>query len=205
MVILHDSRLLFIHIPRTSGVAVRDAMLQARNDAQSFHAWYTDREMAGDVHITARDALTLFPGYRTFAIIRNPWHCTESIWRWRMLVGLRPDLHLHHHGVRFVDHCKQIVQWSYDEYVSDFFEEFPDGYYRHWCDDDTMCFRYEDRPYHAIGELIQCRLNVRQQNASIVPPPKWTQSAIDIVARHCVNDVETFGYAKPTIAELESR
>ena len=191
MVLIPERKLIYIHIPCTSGTALTLALLESCINAK---AW--------DTHKTALEAKLWFPTHATFTIIRDPWKTTESLWRRRVHIGTCPEEYVGWQPF-FLTYCRELLSRTFEDFVNELCSnEIPFGYFRRWCDDYTTVFRYEDNPYEAIGFLIGQSLNVTFANVNTVERPAWTQTAINKVRMHCLEDIGRFNYTVPSLEDL---
>lgn len=84
MPISHDKKLIFIHIPKTGGSAITEAMGIKRDDANSLSqnnfkdCIYYENKWWLPLHLPARAIKELYPeaysNYHKFTVIRNPYY-----------------------------------------------------------------------------------------------------------------------------------
>ena len=192
MVVIPIRKMLFIHIPCTSGTTVTSALLQGHHWNRLWDGWMLPGN--GDLfHMTARDSKRWFDGFGTFTIIRNPWRCIESIWRRFTDAGINSQKYPTWSDP-FVAYCKSLLTTSFVDFIKEFFASRPGGFYRHWCDDGTTVFRYEDKPYEDIAKFLDLPLQFKVLNVNSSPHPQWTQEAVDLIGDFCKCDIKTFGY-----------
>lgn len=185
MIALHDKKMFFVHIPRTSGAALLSALFEASSDSEYLQG----------IHLSAGQMLNLFPEYGTFSIVRNPWDIIESMWRRGIYIINNP------HKFQWLppdnlQNLKITLSGSFDDYIHIVLGYYSQGFYRYFCLPSTICFRYEDEPYKAIGKLLGYDLQMERKNQSLVDRPVWTQYGVNMVKDTCRLDLQLFGYTR---------
>jgi hypothetical protein len=86
MLILHERKGLFIHVPKTGGSSIRAALEPLRDTRAMFnwHCWAR----------TARDVLADYDAFWSFAFVRNPWALHVSWWKYMLAQPGHP-----YHGI----------------------------------------------------------------------------------------------------------
>jgi hypothetical protein len=193
-VILIPSRdAIFVHVPRTGGTALSRALCTAIPDS----IWLDGLNWK---HATAAMGRALFDRpVRVLAVIRSPWDSHRSHYGWLKRWARTPEFLPAPIRARVCE----LATWPFEQVVWECTTWHtlarPAGFWRTYCDEETQVFRYEDSPWEAVGDCLNCRLNVIRENESIDPPPAWTSRAIDLVAELCHLDIERFGYAPPCV------
>lgn len=193
MIIIPERQACFVHIPRTGGMALQTALCRCFRPAKRFtHGWE---------HASAHAVRRVLPSpdYRIFTVIRNPWAIFQSHWGWLQIAKTIPDLDVSE-GIR---HGLSIeAQMTFPEIVRHWIAlnilASDGGFAARYCDAKTIVFRYEDEPWPAIAELLDCDLMMERENESRCEPPEWDEATIDSIAHYCRGDVERFQYQSPT-------
>lgn len=218
--IYSPSRFVFIHLPRTGGFSITQALasrIMALGDLTVVtsglnnsgpQGWWThSRACELRNHIPHWDSLW------KFAVIRNPWDMVASRWRWtqRMwsLIESRP----------IPTAPPNMLHWRelYSASKMTFEEWIPwahihlrghDGFWQFYCcrsdgsslGVEPIAFEKLQDEWPSIAERLALpNLQLPRLNTSNEDPPAWTQAAIDTVAEMCVNDVERFAFKPPRI------
>ena len=194
MIIIPDRQACYIHIPRTGGMALQSSLEHVFPGAIR-HAY-------GWEHVGAHAVRRILPApdYRVFTVIRNPWSIFASHWGWVQRYRHTPA------ATDSVDvgYSLQVEsQLPFPELVRHWLEHdilaTGGGFAARYCDRDTTVFRYEDHPWAAIAELLDCELAMRRENESLCDPPVWDQATSDLVGMYCRGDVQRFAYQPPRI------
>ena len=196
MIVIHERRVAFVHIPRTAGHALQTALVQAFPATQLYgHDWE---------HVGAHAIRRVLPSpdYRVFTVIRNPWAIFASYygllkrakddhpdWSEGSLFGLAML-----EPLAFPDLVRQLV--------ADNTLACDGGFAKRYCDPETIVFQYESNPWADIAAWLDCELAMERINESLCEPPVWDQASIDLVGHHCRGDVERFGYEAPSLSSL---
>lgn len=195
---------IFLHIPRTSGVAL----------------YATLGILPGVVvteqrHLTARYAPTtlgeaLWCRAFRFAFIRNPWNIVESDYRMtrqQACEGLHRSLQASDLWQQRLQRMRQndtFERFVREEILGEYSGLKPGGYWKTWCCDEdgqemgVEGFRYEDLP--RLWPELLARLGLPTDlprlklNTSPHYPVQWTDDLRREVGELCRYDLEKFGY-----------
>ncbi len=196
-------RYLFIHIPRTAGVAITRALASV-----SSHCVV---DLTAARHMTAaalkQRLADRWAQFRPWAVARPPWDIVLSDYR----LTLR-DLQVGALQARLAPGWRGRLERMRDEPGFEAFvhREICDprysrirgGYWRTWCTDagrdlGVRAIRYEElADWPAVTArlaLPACELP-RVNQTPEVEMPVWTADAIEAVGRACGDDVERFGW-----------
>jgi Sulfotransferase family len=110
VLVSHSRRLLFIHVPKTGGISLRDALRKACRDLEEV------RELR---HVRLKGVLAEHPGLTDYTIagfVRNPWDRLVSWWAMVHAASSRPEDHPH----------RQFLHRPLWQYIAQFddFEDF---------------------------------------------------------------------------------
>jgi hypothetical protein len=200
VLISHSTRLLFIHVQKTGGISIRDALRKVCTDLEEVHPR----------HQTLAAALTAYPELADYVIagfVRNPWDRLVSWWAMVHGAANRPLGHPHH----------QFLRWPLWRYVSQFrdFEDFvrdiPSGPYERFRTPQYDYLSTPAREADLIGRSERMEQDVAALlgliGAPVVPVPHANKSSrpvsyrelyspetAEIVERVFGTDIERFGY-----------
>jgi hypothetical protein len=100
--ISHDREFVFVHIPKTGGSSIYQALGGNEKDDPQ-HGYCTKLNLPLQ-HLTASELLehdflspSQFSRYFKFCFVRNPWDLVVSEWRWRMRQKAFPRLSPYHY------------------------------------------------------------------------------------------------------------
>jgi hypothetical protein len=132
-----------------------------------------------------------------FSVMRSPWELIRSWYGYCFLaveeyaMTLRPEL---------LDRCREFTNHDFNWYVKNVVIEgladYP-GYWSTYCGDAVSAYLYEDDPFVKISRWLGVPLKLNKENETQITKPGWDQGSIDIVSRHCCDDIVRFGYSAP--------
>lgn len=138
-----DANFLFVHIPRTGGIAVTDALLSAFPDSYVDVTAQRHRYAMGCRGVDRLGAGKVWSRLYKFAIVRNPWEIIESDFR----LLTRDVATLHSHSKMECDELwyKKLVRVGKYKSFSEFAAReylgrdivWDGGFWRTWCCDPT--------------------------------------------------------------------
>lgn len=191
MTVLIPSRdSIFLHIPKTGGMALSEALVEAVPDAVwlDSHFWqHADVVMVRNLFMRP---------LQTFTIIRDPREIFRSRYSWLKTMAEHPEqlqpewfrqAVLSDANLSFDQMCVQSVKM--------FCLEPGCGFLHRYCSSRTIVFRYEDNPYDMIGEMLHCKLNLPKRNVSHHPKPEMTRDALELINAYTDDDRDRAGYA----------
>ncbi len=203
-------RYVFIHIPRTAGVAITRAL--ASVSSHCFVDLTSGRHMKA---VSLQQRLSdLWPELRRWAIARSPWDIVLSDYRLtlrdlqagalrsRLAPGWRGRLE------RMRDE-PGFEAFVHREICDPRYSRIRGGYWRTWCTDGGRNLGVEPIRYDALKDwdavtaslgLPACELPQVNQTPD-VEMPVWTPEAIEAVGQVCGDDVERFGWQRPKITQ----
>lgn len=186
MVILPDYRAIFIHIPRTSGVAISNALVESITTTI-----YEKRAMH-----TRRCELDQFAGWHFFSVMRNPWELFASHFGWVEIVATNPKPLAGPVGAYCREMYPKGAEYTIRECMA---KEYPcefGGWWETYGGDDVEAIRYEEQPYVRISEIVDVPLDIKRENMSKALP-RLSAKLIDEIAQFCYADVTRFRYSPP--------
>lgn len=201
---------LFIHIPRTGGVAIKatlaSAMIELGNGLLVGDSWFPHRLRR---HARASELKKIIPGWDDlfkFAFVRNPWTAVVSDYmRMKTYPLPPPDGPQHEVVAQLRNDARRARSTSFQEWVLYRLQYLApgSGYWRYWCcQEDGQNLGIEPMRFENLTEeweRIAERLGIPGtplKSANGVPhePVAWTQPAIEFVRERCADDFERFGY-----------
>lgn len=195
MIVCHDPRFVFLHVPRTGGTSFYAAVSAALP-----HAVILNGPTQLDTHRCAAEARRLWPDHQQIAVMRNPWTLTASIWRMcrqcaecATVNNVTPDdagRVLAYGSLAFPDFVRRVI--------ADGFFVPRGGFSTVYTDAGTRVFLYEADPYRRIGEMLGVKLNLPWLNhCDGEEGAIWDDDTLRLVGDRCRWDVERFGYRPP--------
>lgn len=191
MIIFPDRKIVYIHIPRTGGTALKECVV--RNDANAIVSYGLNWQ-----HATARMAAELLPGFRTIAVIRNPWNIYRSHYGWvhanAWNGAIKPD------WFRGYIQCEAAMTFAENVANAAAYNVLEDGlgFHARYCLGDTTVLRYEDDPWLELARLIEVDLSdLNRVNESPPMAAEWEQDSVELVRSRCARDTLLFGYTQP--------
>lgn len=208
MIYLAD-RSVFIHIPRTSGISLCQA-LASHPDLETLAPSIVLGYGIGEVsrHTTAnslKDQLSDWNRIQKVTIVRNPWRLAESTYRHfqekngQVKAGVLPW-----YAPGYCDWLDMIASLSFSEFIVQRMDHLRHGFFTHWCQEwgtfadlGVETFRMEDldlewpKLLDALGIPHVPRPAVNESRKS---PLEWTDEAVEFLRSRCSRDFELFGY-----------
>ena len=192
MLALPEHGWVFVHIPRTGGSALKEALLQLPGAIS-----HVDSEEKLLWHGSAWTALRMYPELRTFAIIRNPWDMLVSRWRWVQEHAANP---ISEWQPWYKSQVLVEVTWTFPQFVEAALGTLTvGGQWITYCHPETHVLRYEDDWAGAVQSLLGCQLSIPRVNVSRCSLPAWTEELLELVELHCFMDIEMFDYTRPQL------
>lgn len=207
MIFSHVHRFVFIHIPRTGGMALTHALCSSPigkdvmcDNVSLRHATALDlRRMLGD---------SAFRDYRKFAVVRPPWEIVKSDYELTLMNLDRSGADLQTSApygwqirLRRAACEPGLAEFWRREYLR-FGSVKPGGFWKTWCcDEEGNDLGVEPLPFDdfgiieiAMSELLGVQIEVEHRNAA--PKRVTTDDELrDEIKRHCRYDCERFGFA----------
>lgn len=179
MIISHDLRFIFIHVQKTGGTSIMQALLtQVKKSEPLPESMF---------HASITEVLEKFPetkGYFKFAFIRNPWDRLVSLYEF---IRQTPNIPGH----------KEVLTMSFSDFLID-----QDKYHTGQLSMVTgldFIGRYENLEYDfdkVCTTLNLPKLVLPVANKSIRSPYKYyyNDTTQQLVAKKFAKEIETFGY-----------
>ena len=209
--IYSPSKFVFIHIPRTGGMAITQALAGRLPEIADMtinvsglgdQRWWRHSRACE----LARD-IPHWGSLHRFAVIRNPWEIVESFWRLvqRDLVLLeRPRPAYPQSAADYWAFLSRSAQVTFEEWVPWHFEYLrgSGGFWRYWCcGEHGEDLGVEPIQYEHLAEEWP-RVCERLGFKGLELPPNnletgkvaWTDTSIRSVAELCEGDAEFIGF-----------
>lgn len=210
--IYSPSKFVFIHIPRTAGLSITQALASRvleLGDVTINISGIGDQPSGWWRHTRACELAETIPQWDSlykFAVMRNPFEIVESFWRLvqrdRVLLQ-RPQPEFPKSAREYWAFVEQTSRMTFEEWVPWHFRylEGSGGFWRHWCcgrdgaDLGVMPVRF-DRLREEWPQICQ-RLGVRRLDLphvnTALGQSEWTISSVRTLSELCSNDVQRFG------------
>lgn len=176
MIVSREKRIAFIHVPKTGGVSISEALGAALSDA----------EEVGPIHSTATEArkeFRDFDRYKSFAFVRNPWERMVSLYAYLKVPVAFEDFLLR--PVRPFTPFRR----SQAAYVNDLAGRRVVSF--------VGRFEYFIGDMSRICSILGIALTIRHMNMSTHPhfQEMYGEETRDFVARTYADDIAEFGYS----------
>ncbi len=206
---------LFLHIPRTSGCSLYEAVMRygkmddlpliaSGGAVAAFHR-HSRAKMLQSIIPEFHE-----PWFRRFTIVRNPWRLIESNYRFFQALALKLNAQsgqtVGNCKTRFFDYVGQVSLLSFSEFVTTQhgFLIPGGGFYQYFCMDEgrdlrVYPYRFEqiDQCWSELCDLLKLdclpprpHVNAASYSAQL----NWDASAIAFVRCFCLDDIQRFGY-----------
>lgn len=190
MVVIPSLRAVFIHIPRTGGWSLTQALLDSCPDAV-FDAYFPR------IHCTYHELDDILRQWRCFTIMRNPWDLMRSQWGW-VQMEKRNRRGLAYEQMEYVHRSQHNLEQYTRTMIEAGWPLRPPGWWQTFAGDERVeTFLYEDNPYDRVAQYLGISLVVPRVNCSPRMPYTWTPGAVEMIADTCRDDVERFNYQPP--------
>jgi len=212
-VIYSPSKFVFIHIPRTAGLSITQALASRMlelGDVTINISGIGDQPSGWWRHSRACDLAETIPQWDSlhkFAVMRNPVEIVESFWRLvqrdRVLLE-RPQPEFPESARDYFAFLEQSSRMTFDEWVPWHFRylEGSGGFWNYWCcgrdgaDLGVEVIRFErlEVEWPRICERLGLRGVKMSRVNGAAGRVEWTKSAVRTVRELCVDDIERSAY-----------
>ena len=195
----YESKSLFIHIPRTSGISIARAVLSQDLEIRAPSVILGYNLGMFWRHSQAHKLKDLLPDWdvlEKFTIVRNPWRIAESSYR-----------HFHQKQQALpLDHSFQAIlgplcALPFGDFVIHTLDFLRKGFFAHWAlewetfnDLGVKAFKFEDLDWGEVSRILQIEGPRPHENAAPPQPMEWTDEAVSFLKSRCSLDFELFGY-----------
>ena len=206
----------FIHITRTAGLSISQAIVAGMKDPTGLLVDLVDGRHATARQIRRRVGPKKWDKLYRFAVIRSPWEIIESDWRLtlRETERLGPLAQLDWRPQWYARVARVAVHRSFDRFVRDEYlvcdgSIYPDGFWREWClgsrgeeigVEPILYDRLADewpRICDRVG-ITRCELP-RLNGTGPRGPITWSDELADEIGVVCSGDIDRFGFRPPNV------
>lgn len=192
MIVNHEQRFVFVHIPKVAGTSIRSALRKV--DGCHRPEWATTKHLpAEDIISRHRDHGIDVSGYLFFGFVRNPWDRFASLHRYLHKIGRErhPDVpsELSDFPLMLADEVPWVEKLHSTRPQCDFLRnaKVQVGRYERLADEFALiCNRLGISP------------TMRRRNATLAEPadyrPLYSERAARIIEMRYAQDIEQFGY-----------
>lgn len=202
-------RFLFIHIPRTSGTAIKRAFMRQalRSDLwENVLLNMTNKPFSLRRHVTLSelaDAEFAIDRQPVITVVRNPFDIIGSCWR---LVCRDHADRRRFKAESWREFCNHFFAAGFEQFVLEHFAYLQGrgGFFGHFCEVDgkspVQVFQFEmlNRDWPQLAKILQMSGERPLGNSAVgCGKENWTEALIKHVAELCRGDLERFGYQIP--------
>ena len=199
MVLCHDKKCIFIHIPKTGGTSVEQFIKDNDRNTLLFIGVRNNRSLQ---HLMARELKLTIPyiykKYYKFSIVRNPYDRLLSEYYWNPTVNLA-----YKSGKSKKDFLISISNIVKNKnYFSNIYNDhfIPQYDYLHHNNKllVNQLFKYEDLEW--VSSYLKKKLNIKRDfpylNKTTIKKEEWNDEEKEIIYNLYKNDFIFFGYEK---------
>ena len=205
MVVCHEKKCIFIHIPKTGGTSIEQFIIENGKNNLQYHGVMNNRSLH---HLTAFELYknmsknrphNLYSKYYSFSIVRNPYERLLSEYYWTKIpnVGFKAGKSKDH----FLKYVKNVVRNKlYFQHIDNdhFIPQFNFVYYKNKLFVNEI-FKFED--FDWINNYLKKKLNIINDipllNKSIVnKKEEWNEEQKNIIYELYKKDFIIFNYNK---------
>jgi hypothetical protein len=202
MVICHQKRCIFIHIPKTAGTSIEHFIKDNNKNHLELIGVLNNRSMQ---HYTAQELKNIYPvvynNYYKFSIVRNPYERLLSEYYWTPV----PDLGFKsgRNKADFLYHVIDIVKNN--KYNENIYYDHLAPQYSFICNNKKQLvidqlFKYEDLEW--VSSYLKKKLEIESdfpylnKSKSLIKKDDWTPNQKEKIYKLYKNDFLLFGYKK---------
>lgn len=195
MVILHNLKAIFVHIPRTGGTSL----------TRQFREMFPGADVkfgALDTHSPYRFVKERFPNYRAFTVIRSPWEILQSMHAWcRDLMADRQKIDdSDPQTVKFAALVSNGTILDFAKYATSLQFVWAPGFYHTYIDDDAVrVFQFGEHVFESVSDFLGVEIPSAKHNSAICKKEEFTPEFIREVSELCSDDIQRFGYVAPEV------
>ena len=210
-------RFLFIHIPRTGGTSITEALLRAAHPhaiVDNFDLKHAGAERIREAIVYPQPLDRQWDRLYRFCVVRSPWEIAASDYRniRRCARGLTWDAPLRWQR-DWCNHIRHVATLDFGQFVEIFYltrataRVRPGGFWPTYCQDrcgrelGVEAIRFEDLSARWLEILARCNLDPidlpHVNGADPEIPTPWTPDLVKGVGELCCEDVARFGFEPP--------
>jgi hypothetical protein len=199
MVVCHEKKCIFIHIPKTGGTSIEQFIRDYEQNNLLFFGVRNNRSLH---HLMAYELKLMIPyvykRYYKFSIVRNPYDrlLSEYYWNPSHNLGYKYGKSKKH----FLENVSKIVKKKryFDNIYNDhFIPQFLFLYNKNKLLVDQL-FKYEDLKW--VSFYLKKKLNIKREfpylNKSNIKKEDWNEEEKELIYNLYKNDFVYFGYNK---------
>jgi len=196
MIVCDKPRFAVLHVPRTGGTALGEAINRALPAAQVLDS--SPLVMHQGIE---RARKTYGDDLRYFCIMRSPWEIMASLFsQFTEIRRTNPSATPGFFDFRLPAAAElPFYRWIYHANQRHAYRPFG-GYSVKFVDDDVTVLQYADRPFAKLAKDLGIRLTKVQRLNGGWAHPEWTKETVEMVAEHDHIDIERYGYKPPKVA-----
>jgi len=199
MVVCHEKKCIFIHIPKTAGTSIEQFIRDHGKNNLLFIGVRNNRSLQ---HLTANELKTMMPyiykKYYKFSIVRNPYDKLLSEYYWNPSINMG-----YKNGKSKKDFLKKVTEiveskkYFNDIYNDHFIPQYNFLFYKNKLLVDQL-FKYEDLEW--VSNFLKKKLKIIRHfpylNKNDIEKEGWDDDEKNIIYNLYKNDFLYFGYQK---------
>jgi hypothetical protein len=199
MVVCHEKRCIFIHIPKTGGTSIEQFIKDNDKNNLLFIGVRNNRSLH---HLTAKELKLIIPyiyiKYYKFSIVRNPYDrlLSEYYWNPSINLGNKYGKSKKH----FLENVTKIVKNQ--NYFNNIYNDHFIPQYNFLYDKNKLLvnhlFKYEDLEW--VSNFLKKKLNIKRDfpylNKNTIEKESWNEEEKELIFNLYKNDFLYFGYQK---------
>jgi len=199
MVVCHEKKCIFIHIPKTAGTSIEQFIRDNGNNNLLFIGVRNNRSLQ---HLTANELKMMIPyiykQYYKFSIVRNPYDKLLSEYYWNPSINIG-----YKNGKSKKDFLKKVIEivqnkkYFNDIYNDHFIPQYNFLFFKNKLLVNQL-FKYEDLEW--VSNFLKKKLKITRNfpylNKNDINKEGWNDDEKEIIYNLYKNDFLYFGYQK---------
>lgn len=199
MVVCHEKKCIFIHIPKTAGTSIEQFIRDNGSNNLLFIGVRNNRSLQ---HLTAYELKMMIPyiykQYYKFSIVRNPYDKLLSEYYWNPSINIG-----YKNGKSKKDFLKNVIEivqnkkYFNDIYNDHFIPQYNFLFYKNKLLVNQL-FKYEDLEW--VSNFLKKKLKIKRNfpylNKNNIEKEGWDDDEKEIIYNLYKNDFLYFGYQK---------